>query len=302
MADDITRQIKDFALAHTKIDKIGIASADRFSDAPAGFHPEDFLPGVRSVIVCAVRLPDGAVQVIMRMNEDKLTNAHGIYGSYGYVGGPNYTLLFAADRIARFTEDLTGEIAVPCPSGPTHGAKMLSIKHSAVAAGLGEFGWHSIVITPEFGTRNRFVTIMTTAELEPDPLYSGPALCNPDKCGVCSVMCPSGAIPKYDANHESHSVSCDIGGRTYTYCGLNFDKCQMTGAGAYRKPGEDKDEFENVGEMMGYYARHPNNNFFIHFNSWKCGYCLAYCPAGDWKGRFYDTGLSRVDTEKLIRE
>ncbi len=26
--------------------------------------------------------------------------------------------------------------------------------------------------------------------------------------------------------------------------------------------------------------------------SWKCGKCLAYCPAGNWKNKFKDTRLS----------
>jgi epoxyqueuosine reductase QueG len=307
MAQDITQQIKDYARSHAKIDLIGIAPVSRFNGAPEGFHPTDFLPGCKSVIVCAVRLPDGAVQAIMRMLEDGLSHAHGIYGSYGYVGGPNYTLLFAADKIARFVEDLTGEIAVPCPSGPTHGAKMLSVRHSAVAAGLGEFGWHSCVITPEFGTRNRFVTIPTTAELVPDPLYGGRKLCDPEHCHVCSTMCPSGAIPKYA---KAQARVCDIGGKTCAYSGLDADKCKMTGAGVFaefNETGDDLFDTDNrhplsfeADKMQAYYFEHPNNNFFVHFTSWKCGYCLAYCPAGGWKERFYDRGLSRIDTSMYI--
>jgi epoxyqueuosine reductase len=26
--------------------------------------------------------------------------------------------------------------------------------------------------------------------------------------------------------------------------------------------------------------------------TWKCGKCLAYCPAGNWKAKFKDTKLS----------
>ena len=35
-----------------------------------------------------------------------------------------------------------------------------------------------IVLTPEYGPRNRFGAILTTAEIEPDPLYSGEKLCH----------------------------------------------------------------------------------------------------------------------------
>jgi epoxyqueuosine reductase len=38
-------------------DLCGIASIERFSDAPAGFHPAEVLMGCKSVIVTAVRFP-----------------------------------------------------------------------------------------------------------------------------------------------------------------------------------------------------------------------------------------------------
>jgi len=304
----LTNEIKTYALEKAKVDKIGIAPVERFNGAPEGFHPTDFLPGCRSVIVCAVRLPDGAVQAIMRTMEDNLYHIHGVYGAYGYVGGPNYTLLFAAYRISQFVEKVTGELATPCPSGPTHGMKMMSMRHSAVAAGLGEFGWHSCVITPEFGTRNRFCVILTTAELAPDPLYSGPKLCDPSVCGVCSSMCPMGAIPKYNAKQAR---VCDIGGKTCTYSGLDANKCRIAGAGSFAEFNETGQDLVDLSDThplhfeadrsSGYYMEHMNNNFFMHATSFKCGYCLAYCPAGNWKERFFDTGLSRVDTRQYMK-
>jgi epoxyqueuosine reductase QueG len=304
----LTEQIKRYAFEKAKIDKIGIAPAERFNGAPEGFHPTDFLPGCRSVVVCAVRIPDGAVQAIMRVMEDKLYGVHGIYGAYGYVGGPNYTLLFAAYRLSHFIEKCTGEIATPCPSGPTHGMKMMSMRHSAVAAGLGEFGWHSCVITPEFGTRNRFCVVLTTAELEPDPLYSGPALCNPAACDVCSKLCPTGAIPSHKPR-QARIV--DIGGKRCAYAGLDANKCRMAGAGVFAEFNETGRDLADMSDRhplhfeadrtSGYYTEHMNNNFFMHATSFKCGYCLAYCPSGGWKEHFYDTGLSRIDTRRYTR-
>ncbi len=51
---------------------------------------------------------------------------------------------------------------------------------------------------------------------------------------------------------------------------------------------------------MTYYENHPNDNFFQHDPTWKCGNCLTYCPVGNWKGAFRDTGISSVDTEQFI--
>jgi epoxyqueuosine reductase QueG len=305
---DITRSIKEFALNRCRIDKVGIAPVSRYNGAPEGYHPEDFLPGCKSVVVCALRIPDGAMQTIMRMMEDGNYSTHGIYGSYGYVGGPNYMLLFSELKIARYIEQITGEPALPCTSGPTHGSKMLSMRHSAVAAGLGEFGWSSIVITPEFGTRNRFCAILTRAELEPDPLYDGLPLCNPAVCAVCSSMCPVGAIPEYQKGQER---VVDIGGNLYAYSGLDGNKCRMAGTGCFVSYTGAEKNIQDISNrhplwfeshsLQSHYFENPNNNFLIHFTSWKCGYCLAYCPMGRWKERYYDTGLSIIDTRKYIK-
>jgi len=53
----------------------------------------------------------------------------------------------------------------------------ISQRHAAVAAGLGEFGWLGIVLTRNSGLGTGFGAILTTAELEPDPMYSGPRIC-----------------------------------------------------------------------------------------------------------------------------
>ena len=42
-------------------DLCGIASMERFKDAPAGFHPLDVFPKCKSVISFAVRFPVGAL-------------------------------------------------------------------------------------------------------------------------------------------------------------------------------------------------------------------------------------------------
>ena len=202
MSLSFEQKIKDFVLNDVGMDKVGIASIDRFNESPEGLHPTDFLPGCKSVIVFCTRLPDGAVNATLRTFEDEMYELHGIYAAFGYVGAPNYELLFANYKISRFVEKLTGCAAMPNTAGPTHGAKMMSMRHCAYAAGLGEFGWSSLMLTPEFGPRNRFGAVLTTAELTADPMYDGPRLCDPEKCHICEKMCPTGAIPPYEKGKE----------------------------------------------------------------------------------------------------
>tara|TARA_E500000081_G_C5991964_1_gene287216 strand:- start:209 stop:718 length:510 start_codon:yes stop_codon:yes gene_type:complete len=65
----------------------------------------------------------------------------------------------------------------------------------AVQAGLGEYGKHGLVITPEFGSSVRFGKIFTDMPLLLDkPIQFGVSdMCN--ICNACSKACPSKAIP-----------------------------------------------------------------------------------------------------------
>jgi len=304
----IEQQIKNYALTEAKMDKVGIASVQRFNESPAGNHPTDFLPGCQSVVVFCTRLPDGAVNAALRTFEDGQHDLHGQYGAFGYVGAPNYNLLWANYKIARFIENLTGETALPQTAGPTHGAKMMSMRHCAVAAGLGEFGWSSIVLTPEFGPRNRFGAVLTTAKLKPDPMYSGPKLCNPETCHICEKMCPTGAIPPYSSAQKR---IVDFGeGNVQTYCGINWNKCRIMCHGCYEDfnssggnlldPEITNPLSEDLAPVMKYNTDHPLMHFPQHNPTWKCGNCLEYCPVGNWKERFHDTGISSVNTYQFM--
>ncbi len=290
------------------MDKVGIAGIDRFNSSPEGWHPTDFLPGCKSVIVFCTRVPDGAVNAVLRECEEHLMSAHGIYGAYGYVGAPNYNLLWANYKLAMFVEEKTGCIAVPEPAGPTHGTGMLSMRHAAFAAGLGEFGWNSLMLTPEFGPRNRFGAVLTTAELEPDPMYSGPRLCDPSKCRACVTMCPTKAIPPYV---EDQGRVVTVGGKTCTYGGTNWARCRVMCHGTipeYNETGENlipKEMTNPINEdldkpIFEFYNQNPRMHFHQHNPTWKCGYCLVYCPVGNWKERFEDRGLTRVKMSKMV--
>ncbi len=65
----------------------------------------------------------------------------------------------------------------------------------AVKSGLGEYGKHGLVITPEFGSSVRFGKIFTNLPLSHDtPIRFGvQEMC--EICDACSKACPSRAIP-----------------------------------------------------------------------------------------------------------
>ena len=288
---DIKELVKMTAKSHG-MDLCGVAGIDRFAGSPAGRHPTDVLPGCKSVIVIAVRLLDGIVQANFRAFENGRQDLKGLYGTYGYSTLPNFALVYASYAIAQAIERETGEVATPLSCGPMTNGSQLSVRHAAVAAGLGEFGWMSIVLTPEFGPRNRFGVILTTAELEPDPMYDGPRLCNPKTCKICTTCCPTGAISRPGEKDKT----CTLGDKTYTYATVSIPHCQIAGNALRKEFGGTADLLEKDAtpeEIAAVNASLPISDKGIqHHESWHCGKCLSYCPVGNWFKKFHDRGLS----------
>jgi epoxyqueuosine reductase len=291
----IEKSIKEHAL-RIGMDLCGIAPVSRFEGAPQGTHPCDFLPGCKSVISIGVRLPDGVIQAIFRNFEDGNRMAQGLYGTYGYVTAPNFHLLYSVYDIAQFVERNTGKIATPTQVGPLATGMSISQRHAAVAAGVGEFGWLSIVLTPQFGPRNRFGAILTTAELEPDPMYSGPHLCDPAKCNICTTVCPTHALSKYGEKEARRVTYRDKDGdKIYAYCHVNMNRCRIAAHALMKKTGGREDlvtSLDATPEEINEATKKTPPEGLQDSPTWKCGKCLAYCPAGNWKQKFKDTGLS----------
>ena len=272
----------------------GVASIDRFATSDPGKHPHDLLPGAKSAIVVGVRLLDGAVQANFRAFEDGNAQAKGIYGTYGYTIIPNFLLTYACYAIAQGIESNTDEVATPCSTGPMTNGAQISLRHAAVAAGLGTFGWMGIVLTEKFGPRNRFGVILTTLELEPDPMYAGPQLCDPEKCGICTKVCPSHALSTYG---EVDPKVVEMGGERYEYCQLDFAKCFIVEERLTKEYGASEDwvtaENPTVMDVFEAHRRAPGDEAGLQrISSWHCGRCLSYCPAGEWGKKFKSRGLS----------
>ena len=83
---------------------------------------------------------------------------------------------------AKFLEE-RGYRAYPFPANLPHllkpsadypgGPGDISHKHVAVACGLGRIGWHTLLITPQFGTRQKLVTDRHERAARADPMYGG---------------------------------------------------------------------------------------------------------------------------------
>jgi epoxyqueuosine reductase len=182
-------QVKKILVA-MKVDLCGVASIDRFSDAPAGFHPKDIFNGCNSVVAYAIKAP---AEALFLKNTLPYTNIQDRLEQHlDYIG------LMAARELERL-----GIKAVPMPTdkpyeyfdqAKQHGKALLSLRHAAWLAGLGILGKNTLLINNKYGNLLSLGALLVDTVLEPDPLadYRGRAC--PDNCRLCLDSCPHDAL------------------------------------------------------------------------------------------------------------
>ena len=219
--DNLSIKVKEYAY-NLGADLVGVANIERYCNAPIMMSPQGILPTAKSVVVCAIHHPDACIELGGEISPQHM-------GSYEVQGVMNDKLDLLSFKIARFLE-AEGYQTVPISASNIWRYRQykelnaifapdISNIYSSVAAGLSELGWHGIALTPEYGPRNRFVSIITEAPLKPDPLYNGPKLC--DMCGECIKACPMDAYRK-----EVNGVkTIEIEGREYRFANKNLWRC-----------------------------------------------------------------------------
>lgn len=217
----LTGQVKHRAFS-LGADMVGVANIERFANAPLRMSPQGILPEARSVVVCALHHPDGCIELGGREHPQ-------VIGPYNVQYQMNMHLDRISYEMARFLED-TGYEAVPIAASNIWRyrrykdlqavfAPDISHIYAAVATGLSELGYHGISMSPEFGARNRFVSIITTAPLEPTPLLPGNTLC--DRCNECVKHCRAKALSAEVQGTEDLVIE----GHHYTKAVKNLWRC-----------------------------------------------------------------------------
>lgn len=176
-------QIRDVALG-LGVDDVGFVAAEEYR-SPRSPELHSLMPDVRSLVVLAfgelASCESQSPQIAMAGRMDVMEFSRSV----------NY-------RLARFLERAGGKAMPVSASYPmemsaaTKGSTgEVSLRHAAVAAGLGRFGRHNIVIHPRLGTRVIFSAILTDLHL-PSDLPLADDLCL--QCGVCVRACPADAL------------------------------------------------------------------------------------------------------------
>lgn len=221
MDSQLTGRVKHYAFT-MGADLVGVANIERFANAPRMMSPQGIMPQARSVVVCALHHPDGCIEMGGRKHPQDV-------GPYGVQGTMNTHLDHMSYEMSRFLED-EGYESIPIAASNIWRyrsykelsaifAPDMSHIYAAVAAGLTELGYHGISMSPEFGPRNRFVSIITTAPLDPTPLLPGNTLC--DHCNQCVKHCLAGALSEEIPGTEDLVIE----DRRYTKAIKNLWRC-----------------------------------------------------------------------------
>ncbi|MDR3078242.1 MAG: hypothetical protein LBV15_05730, partial [Planctomycetota bacterium] len=280
-------EVLDFA-AELGSSLSGIAGAETLNQAlEEDFRPEDVLPGCRAVVVMSLHIPDGSLEIMRR---GRTNYSYNLFG-YAYL---NRELDFLAYRMSNFLEG-RGYATVPVPArNCAIGARkpayaMVSFRHAAVAAGLASFGLSGIALTPEYGNRQRFIALPTTAPLRPaEKLLDQAEVC--DGCLECVKHCPAGALTLKPPHR------CELGGKTYRYAKCSPERCRVMAGGLSTKvwpgaafnPNVDVPQTENPTAAEKYdqawNQRDARIRLLEHseatFGATHCGRCMAFCTSG----------------------
>jgi len=221
---ELTRKVKRLALEQGAA-LVGVAPVERFDPmpplydgAPRGSHPRDFLPEARSVVSIAMPVLNPVLDAPAALadRELEMVPPHVKYEYlelfYDRVGHflHDVKLEWIAQAIGQFLMGEGYETMIFPTTGLHPGVKGMtdleiwethpdhapfqytfgpfSHRHAATRAGLGEFGYNNLVLTKEFGPRQRLNSLVTDAQLKPDPLVAEP-ICLRDNCKLCLKAC-----------------------------------------------------------------------------------------------------------------
>jgi len=231
-AENLSNAVKEHAINEIGFDLVGIASASdpQFDEAPQGHHPTDWLPGAKSVTVMGVEvlraMLDTTPSTLYRKHYDQLNirMTEGAYQLARFLERKGFKALYIpeTDPFEYFYEQVAQGEQRLCPS--------FCHIHGAVAAGLGRRGKVGVVLTQRYGPRQRWISVITTAELIPDPKlekeicleFIKPGSCG-DKCIEACATKQSGALKPWPDEGGVEMFNCD--GRTLRAKGLICGQC-----------------------------------------------------------------------------
>lgn len=241
---------------------VGVAPVERFAGAPRGHGPTDFIPAARSVVVIGLPIVRGLMDFDRYLQESEIVREAEEYldgegrrrqweprrairnhverrcihevmnmelqtlSMYGALwleqGGFTSTCLPTSyGQTFSWPQNLHQNL----PRAPQEFAPF-SQRHAAVAAGLGTFGLNNLVLSPRYGPRIRFASIITTAPLNADPLLAQP-VCLGERCSLCTTGCGGAAFGDH--------YDFDFAGRRHRLARIDKVACRKGSEHCYKR-------------------------------------------------------------------
>ena len=232
-------------------DVVGIGNIERWANAPLQMDPKQIMPECKSIIGMVFRVERGSLRGIEEGTFFSNYSAMG-YGGITYIYMPMTVI-----NLSKFIEDqgyeaipmghqsdwravdtfgnLRSNYSRPVRPGQACPDIMIHLRLAAYLCGLGEIGLSKMFISPQFGPRCRIGIVLTDVELEPDPIYDGPQLCN--RCMACVKACPGQCFDPND------TIKVNLAGHDVEWAKIDEQKCSDAFRGAKHSGVPQKDPY-----------------------------------------------------------
>jgi epoxyqueuosine reductase len=204
------------------VDIKGVARLKDLKDTGLEESALKLLPSARSVVVLGMEIYPEFLDLTSPEREAGTANLNQLFTRHiehlrGQMNRAVYDIARASHK--------AGLKALPLPGyGPAVDGRFLeaviSYKHAAEAAGLGQVGMSSLLVTPEYGPRVSLTVCLTEATLK-STAEDKSGTCR--YCNVCVLRCPAHALdwPKKSEPYAINKFAC----RTYIEAAGGCSEC-----------------------------------------------------------------------------
>jgi epoxyqueuosine reductase len=181
------KRIREIAL-QKGADLFGIASVNRFSNAPKGFHPRDVYSKTESIIAYAIKVPS---ESLFAENPIPFTQTN--FLAMQKMDQISYEISLELDKLGVKNVLIpTDDPLLYWDEENQEARGILSLRHTGYLAGLGKLGRNNLLINKEYGSMIQIGALLTDVKYESDPLADYEAC--PPKCRICLDNCPQQAL------------------------------------------------------------------------------------------------------------
>jgi len=180
-------KIKEIAFKNG-VDLFGVASVDRFEDAPKGFHPKDIYSKTETLIAFAIKIPSETLYA-----ENPIPFTHMSTLGMQKMDLITYDISLELDNLGLKNILIpTDDPYLYWDNEKQEGRAILSLRHVGYLAGLGKLGRNNLLINKEYGNMIQIGALLKDEKFESDPLADY-EVC-PPKCRICLDICPQKAL------------------------------------------------------------------------------------------------------------